>query len=112
MELSSDDDDSEDVETLDQKQAHLEIELGVVGNQMEIHHSVANASADAEDHIEDFIEGKKEFDVNCTADNFRLMNSTHLTVKQKIAHLKSPDYCIETRADTIYLLLAQLNSLV
>jgi len=33
-------------------------------------------------------------------------------MRQKLAHFKSPDYCIVTRADTLNMLLAALNSLV
>ena len=35
-----------------------------------------------------------------------------MTLRQKLAHYRSPDYCILTRADTVYLLLGQLHSLV
>ena len=66
----------------------------------------------ANDLIDDFIEGKKDFDVNDKEDQYRLMYNDKLSLRQKIAHYKSPDYCIVTRADTVYLLLAQLNSLV
>mmetsp|Transcript_4213 Transcript_4213/g.5237 ORF Transcript_4213/g.5237 Transcript_4213/m.5237 type:complete len:88 (-) Transcript_4213:2273-2536(-) len=33
-------------------------------------------------------------------------------MKQKLAHFKSPDYCIVVRADTLFLFLSQLRSLV
>jgi len=66
----------------------------------------------ADDHVKDFLAGKKEFDVNSRADRYRLGNADDLTLRQKLAHYRSPDYCIVTRADTVYLLLSQLHSLV
>lgn len=56
--------------------------------------------------------GDKEFDVNDTTDKYRLINTDELTLRQKLAHYQSPDHCIVVRADTIYLFLSQLQSLL
>ena len=79
---------------------------------MEIDKPQPGEALDQEDLIEDFLEGRKDFDVNDKNDKYRLMNAKDLTEGQKIAHFRSPDYCIVTRADTLYMMLSQLLPLV
>ena len=112
VENSSEEDEEDDFDKIEEKEAKLDNELCIIGNKAELHESQANASIDAEEQVEAFIEGRKDFDVHDRADKYRLMNNPDLTMKQKIAHFRSPDYCLVTRSDTVYLLLAQLSSLV
>ena len=64
------------------------------------------------DVVEEFIAGKRNFDIQDPSDNFRLKFTQDLTKKQKLAHYKTPDYCIVTRADTLGVLRLELESLV
>ena len=52
------------------------------------------------------------YNLDDTSDKYRLKFNKELSKKQKIAHYKSPDYCIVTRADTIKILRLELDSLV
>ena len=61
---------------------------------------------------EELIAGTHDFDIADPSDNFRLKFNKELTKKQKLAHYKTPDYCIVTRADTLKALRLQLDSLV
>ena len=56
--------------------------------------------------------GKNNYDLNDESDKYRLKFNRELTRKQKLAHYKTPDYCIVTRADTLKILLLELDSLV
>ena len=55
--------------------------------------------------------GKKSYDLEDESDKYRLKFNHELTKKQKLAHYKTPDYCIVTRADTLNILLLELDSL-
>ena len=56
--------------------------------------------------------GKEDYDLDDPSDKYRLKFNKELSRKQKIAHYKTPDYCIVTRADTLNILRLELDSLV
>ena len=62
--------------------------------------------------VEELLVGNKDYDLEDKNDKYRLKFTKDLKRKQKIAHYKSPDYCIVTRADTINILRLELESLV
>ena len=62
--------------------------------------------------VEEIIAGSANFDIQNEQDEYRLKLNSSLTVKQKLAHYRSPDYCIVTRADTLSVLRLELDSLV
>ena len=62
--------------------------------------------------LEELIQGEHDFTMNDPSDNYRLKFNKELTRKQKLAHYKTPDYCLVTRADTLPILRVELNSLV
>lgn len=72
----------------------------------------AQAQDTAEAALEELIEGKNDFNIKNDADRYRLVFNKELTRKQKLAHYKTPDYCIVTRADTLAVLRVELDSLV
>lgn len=88
----------------------------IVGNKMSARSPAADKSGeipqDSQELVDEFLAGKVDFDVNNKDDKFRLINTPDLSTRQKLAHFKSPDYCLVTRADTLLLLLSQLRSLV
>ena len=61
---------------------------------------------------EELLLGHSNWDITNPADNYRLKFNKELTKKQKLAHYKTPDYCIVTRADTLKILRLELDSLV
>lgn len=62
--------------------------------------------------VEEFIAGKRNYDLQDPSDNYRLKFTRDLNRKQKLAHYKTPDYCLVTRADTLAVLRLELESLV
>ena len=62
--------------------------------------------------VDELIAGKANFEIDDPADKFRLKYNKELTRKQKLAHYKTPDYCLVTRADTLAVLRLELDSLV
>ena len=56
--------------------------------------------------------GREDYDLDDPSDKYRLKFNKELSRKQKIAHYKTPDYCIVTRADTLNILRLELDSLV
>ena len=50
--------------------------------------------------------------MNDYSDVYRLKFNRALTIKQKLAHYETPDYCFVTRADTLQALRLELDSLV
>ena len=115
-------DDTEDEDKYELQQQALEqsvdfgtLGLGLVGTAMTI-----NEGTDASPSLvragtidkEELLAGKNDFDIQDPSDNNRLKFNKDLTKKQKLAHYKTPDYCIVTRADTLKVLRVELDSLV
>lgn len=48
--------------------------------------------------------GKADYNFKNPNDNYRLLYNKELSEKQKLAHYKSPDYCLVTRYDSLHLL--------
>jgi hypothetical protein len=114
VEDSFEDTDDENLEVLSKREADLD-NLMVVGSSIEAKPDGSkpdDGAQDSQELVDEFLAGKADFDVNNKEDKFRLVNTTDLSTRQKLSHFKSPDYCIVTRADTLYLLLSQLRSLV
>ena len=58
-------------------------------------------TAHAKSIEEEFLVGKKDYDMKDKSDIYRLKFNRELTKKQKLAHYQTPDYCIVCRADTL-----------
>ena len=43
--------------------------------------------------------------------SYNLRDTRKLTLKQKLAHYRTPDYCIVTRAETLQILKLELDPL-
>jgi len=63
--------------------------------------------------IDELLGGTENYNIaDNPNDKYRLKFTKELTRKQVLAHYKTPDYCIITRADTLSLLRLELDSLV
>ena len=113
---SNDEEESEE-DDLDNDIAKLDMDLGIVGLSIKGNSLVekqkpkqlGEANVEA---VEELLVGEKDYDLEDKSDIYRLKFTKDLKRKQKIAHYKSPDYCIVTRADTIKILRLELDSLV
>ncbi len=62
--------------------------------------------------VKELLAGEENYEINDPSDKYRLKFNKTLTRKQILAHYKTPDYCLVTRADTLALLRLELESLV
>ncbi len=62
--------------------------------------------------VKELLAGEENYEINDPSDKYRLKFNKTLTRKQVLAHYKTPDYCLVTRADTLALLRLELDSLV
>ena len=93
--------DTEDDEKYDQQEKQLwnagnDAVLNIVGQVMET--SLEGQMNKSQKEVEEMLVINKIADEN---DPYRLKYNKSLTIKQKLAHYKTPDYCIVTRADTL-----------
>ena len=93
--------DTEDDEKYDQQEKQLwnagnDAVLAIVGQVMEAPLECQMNKSQKE--VEELLVINKIADEN---DPYRLKYNKSLTIKQKLAHYKTPDYCIVTRADTL-----------
>ena len=90
--------------------------LGISGTAISINQGASDATPllrqQSSIDKEELLAGKADFDIKDPSDNNRLKYNKELTKKQKLAHYKTPDYCIVTRADTLKVLRLELDSLV
>ena len=62
--------------------------------------------------FDELIAGQRDYEFENQNDRYRLKYNKELTIKQKLAHYKTPDYCIVTKQNTLGLLRIELDSLV
>ena len=108
-EETDEDDDLHDQQVAENDRPAFDLGITGVG--------ISTAGAGPDDNngqglVEEFIMGKKDFEINDESDKYRLKFNKELSKKQKLAHYKTPDYCLVTRADTMKVLRMELDSLV
>lgn len=86
--------------------------LSITGKKIEASGSRPKLEGQGTEAVEEFIAGKKDYDLQDKSDKFRLKFTRDLNKKQKLAHYLTPDYCMVTRADTLPILRLELDSLV
>ena len=86
----------------------------IVGNAMETPEEAELKKKAAEtEMIDELLGGEDNFNIaDNPNDKYRLKFTKELTRKQVLAHYRTPDYCLITRADTLSLLRLELDSLV